>query len=49
MKEGTKGEKGKGFGLLISKDFAEMNGGKLICESEEGVGTTFTIEIPKVS
>ncbi|MFK7952401.1 MAG: ATP-binding protein [Ekhidna sp.] len=46
VKEGTKGEKGKGFGLLISKDFAEMNGGKLICESEEGAGTTFTIDIP---
>lgn len=46
VKEGTKGEKGKGFGLLISKDFAEMNGGKLLCESEEGIGTTFTVEIP---
>lgn len=47
VKPGTKGEKGKGFGLLITKDFVEMNGGKLFCQSSEGKGTTFTIELPK--
>lgn len=44
VKQGTKGEKGTGFGLLITKDFVEMNGGELICESEPGQGTTFIME-----
>lgn len=47
VKEGTKGEKGSGFGLLITKDFVEMNGGTLTCESKEGKGTTFTIELDR--
>lgn len=45
VKEGTKGEKGKGFGLLITKDFVEMNDATLSCESSSGVGTTFTITL----
>ena len=47
--EGTEGEKGQGFGLIISKDFVEMNGGKLTCESEPGKGTTFFIELESAS
>ncbi len=47
VKSGTKGEKGNGFGLLITKDFVEMNGGTLICESELEKGTTFTLNLPK--
>ena len=47
VKPGTKGEKGNGFGLLITKDFVEMNGGLLSCESEENKGTKFTFTIPK--
>ena len=47
VKEGTMGEKGTGFGLLISKDFVEMNDGSLICESEEEKGTTFIVELPR--
>ena len=42
-RKGTEGEKGTGFGLLISKDFAEMNGGELICESEVDKGTNFVL------
>ena len=40
---GTQGEKGTGFGLVIAKDFVEMNGGILICESEIGKGTNFIL------
>lgn len=46
VKSGTKGEKGNGFGLLITKDFVEMNGGELVCESKEEKGTKFTFKVP---
>ncbi|RIV71143.1 sensor histidine kinase [Flagellimonas aequoris] len=42
-RKGTKGEKGTGFGLLITKDFVEMNGGEMICESEIDHGTNFIL------
>lgn len=38
---------GTGMGLTISKKIAESLGGKIWLESEEGVGTTFHVEIPK--
>jgi signal transduction histidine kinase len=40
---GTKGEQGTGFGLLITKDFVEMNGGEIICISELNQGTQFIL------
>jgi signal transduction histidine kinase len=40
-KVGTRGEKGTGFGLIIAKDFTEMNNGTFICKSELGQGTKF--------
>ena len=38
---GTEGETGTGLGLIISKEFLELNGSKLTYESQPGKGTTF--------
>lgn len=46
-REGTRNEKGSGFGLSISKDFVERMKGRIWFESEEGEGTAFFIELPK--
>lgn len=45
-KYGTAREEGSGLGLLLCKNFAEMNGGKLTLESVVGEGSTFKIYIP---
>lgn len=52
---GTKNEKGAGLGLLLSKEFVELNKGKFQIDSEKGEGTivSFTlllssIETPKL-
>ncbi len=37
---------GNGLGLAIVKKFVDVHGGKIIVESEVGVGTTFTIALP---
>lgn len=37
---------GTGLGLALTRDLIIMLGGHITCESEEGKGTTFTIEIP---
>lgn len=42
----TKGELGTGLGLDICKRIIEGHDGRISCESEVGVGTTFTIELP---
>jgi len=40
----TKGEKGTGLGLYITKQLVERNGGKITVYTKEGDGTTFVLE-----
>lgn len=48
VKKGTSSEKGTGLGLILCKKFVEMNKGKLLIESQVGVGSVFTVVFPKV-
>lgn len=43
---GTDGEIGTGLGLDVVEKYVNIHNGKVWVESEEGVGTTFYIEIP---
>ncbi|MFC1673103.1 PAS domain-containing sensor histidine kinase [Pseudomonadota bacterium] len=42
----TRQQEGTGLGLPLTKSLAELHGGMLILESEEGIGTTATIHMP---
>jgi len=44
--EGTQNEKGTGLGLLLCKDFIELNSGKIWAESVVGKGSTFIFHLP---
>jgi len=44
---GTNKERGTGLGLLICNEFAQKHGGRIAVESQEGVGTTFSVILPK--
>lgn len=44
--KGTNAEGGTGLGLLLCKDFVELNGGTISVDSEYKVGTTFTVMLP---
>jgi|GEM_PF-2787899 len=46
--KGTKGEKGTGFGLMLCKDFVNLNGGEIWADSELGRGTTIYFTLPTV-
>ena len=37
---------GWGLGLVICKDIVERHGGRIWCESREGEGSTFYVELP---
>lgn len=45
---GTKGEKGTGIGLMLSKEFIKANKGQLWIESKEGIGSTFFFTFPAI-
>lgn len=43
----TAGESSTGLGLFIAKSMAEKIGGKIKCTTIAGVGSTFSVELPK--
>ncbi len=40
---------GTGLGLILTKRYCELMGGDLIAKSQKGVGSTFTIKLPRGS
>ncbi len=45
--KGTKNETGTGIGLIVCKEFIELNGGQLKVNSSRGLGSKFTIIFPQ--
>lgn len=46
-RQGTEGELSTGLGLILCKEFIEMNGGSIRVESEEGKGSSFLVRLNK--
>ncbi|MCE1188547.1 MAG: PAS domain-containing sensor histidine kinase [Ignavibacteria bacterium] len=44
---GTNNEKGTGLGLVLVKEFVNLHKGDIKVESQLGIGTTFTVTLPK--
>ncbi|MCJ7498331.1 MAG: ATP-binding protein, partial [candidate division Zixibacteria bacterium] len=42
----TTKKKGLGIGLFQCREIVELHKGRLLVESEEGKGSTFTVELP---
>lgn len=45
----AKNVRGTGLGLAIVKQSVDLHGGKITFDSQEGVGTTFTVTLPRTS
>lgn len=45
----TREQEGTGIGLSLTKELVELHGGSISVESQEGVGSTFKIELPVLS
>lgn len=43
---GTNKEKGTGLGLVLCREFIQINKGDIMVESKQGIGSKFTISIP---
>lgn len=43
----TKGSRGTGLGLMITKKIVDEHGGVIDCSSEKGKGTVFTVRLPE--
>jgi signal transduction histidine kinase len=44
---GTANEEGTGLGLILCKEFVDLNNGNIRVVSKSGKGSTFTVELPK--
>jgi signal transduction histidine kinase len=46
LKRGVSGNGGSGIGLAIANEIAQNHGGRIIVESEYGMGTKVTLVLP---
>ncbi len=49
VRSGPTGADGVGLGLAFVKTVVTRHGGTILCDSEEGVGTTFRVELPTIA